>query len=513
MSQAFTQTQQAAQELLYRRSVRESLLKFREHMISTGSTEFRNEPARHHKLIIEHLEQLERGEIRRLLILAPPGSAKSTYCSIQYPLWRLARTPTENILCASNSEGLAENFNRRRRNLALTPQWSQISGCKLAADLQGVGHFGTEREGGIRAAGVGSAIVGFRSHLNILDDPITGIDQALSATQLDKQWDWFNSEFRTRLVPGGRELIVSTRWAKKDIAGRILELMENGQEEWTVLRLPMLADSADDPLGRAINESLWPEYFGPEFIAEKQQNPLLWSTQFQQTPLDDAGNWIGNEHIHYEDKEPDPLSYVIAIDLALTVGRGDYTVLAVAGLDVDRRLHIVQIERTRSSPELTVERVFDLCNVFQPTEVLIDDDNASKVFTRLMFELGRSRGRMPPPLSPQPLRGRDKETRAAAIRGLFLSEGVRIVRAPWNAALQRELIEFPSGDHDDQVDALSLIGRRFPVLTSPEAAIEVKKDPYAGLMVRPGPDGRMYTNATLDEMFEDYESPLRRARR
>jgi predicted phage terminase large subunit-like protein len=512
-SSSSSNMQQAARELLYRRNVRSSLERFREHMVPTMSLEFQNAPARHHKLIIENLERLERGEIRRLLILAPPGSAKSTYASIQYPLWRLACKPNENILCASNSETLAENFNRRRRNLALTPQWTQISGCKLASDLQGVGHFGTEREGGIRAAGVGSSIVGFRSHLNVLDDPITGIEQAMSGTQLDRQWEWYHGEFRTRLVPSGRELIISTRWAKRDIAGRFLQLVEEGKEEWTVLRLPMLADSDADPLGRSIGESLWPEYFSPAFIAEKQQNQLLWSTQFQQTPLDAAGSWIGIESIVYEDNPPEDLHYVIAVDLALTVGRGDYTAIVVAGLDADRRLHIVNVYRERVSPEVTVERLFTLCKRYEPIELLIDDDNASKVFARLLFELSRSKGRSPPPINPQPMRGQDKETRAAAIRGQFLSGNVRLVLGPWNQPLQRELVDFPASENDDQVDALSLIGRRYPLLSSPTPPTPESLDPYAGFVVRPGADGRMYTNATLDEMFADSEDRRRRRAR
>ena len=89
-------------------------------MAGTGSNDFQHPPAAHHHLIIAHLEALERGEIQRLMILAPPGSAKSTYCSIQFPLWRLARQPDKNILCASNTQDLAEAFNRRRRNIALT---------------------------------------------------------------------------------------------------------------------------------------------------------------------------------------------------------------------------------------------------------------------------------------------------------------------------------------------------------------------------------------------------------
>ena len=228
------QQRAAAVEILRRDAARETLSAFREFMASSNSVDFQNPPALHHRLIMQKLEELERGDIERLMILAPPGSAKSTYCSIQFPLWRLARRPDQNILTASNTQELADNFNRRRRNLAFTPEWMTLSETKLADDLQGVSHFGTERQGGIRAAGVGSSIVGFRSHLNVLDDPIRGLEEALSSTTLAKQWDWFNHEFRTRLVPAGRELIVSTRWAKQDIAGRILQ---TEQERWDVLRL------------------------------------------------------------------------------------------------------------------------------------------------------------------------------------------------------------------------------------------------------------------------------------
>lgn len=497
----------AAQELLKQEEALDSLSKFREYMEATASIDFQHPPARHHQLIIRELERLERGEIRRLMILAPPGSAKSTYCSIQYPLWHLARAPQENILCASNSQELAENFNRRRRNLALTPQWMALSQTKLAEDLQGAGHFGTQRQGGVRAAGVGSSIVGFRSHLNVLDDPIRGHEEALSSSALDKQWDWFHSEFRTRLVPSGRELIVSTRWAKKDIAGRLLA---TEGDTWTVLRLPMLADSADDPLGRAIGEPLWPEWFPSGRIAELQRSPLLWATQFQQTPLDDSGAWIGNEHIVYEDSAPERLTYVIGVDLALTVGRGDYTALVVAGLDEQRKLHVVHVERARVSPDETVARLHALNAQYEPADVLIDDDNASKVFTRLLYELSRTKHGRPIPLRPQPIRGKDKETRAASLRGFFLNDSVRIVRAPWNAALHAELLSFPSGEHDDQVDALSLIGRRFPLLSAPVTDV-----PESGFKTRTfvGDDGRMYLNGNLDEMFADRDDRIRLARR
>jgi predicted phage terminase large subunit-like protein len=504
----------AALELLRQEEALDSLSKFREYIAPTGHCDFQNAPALHHRLIIEHLERLERGEIQRLLILAPPGSAKSTYCSVQYPLWRLARQPSTNILCASNTMTLAEDFNRRRRSAVMDPEWQRLSETGPTLVREGIDHLVTDRQGGIRAAGVGSGIVGFRSQLNILDDPIASLEEALSAAALEKQWAWFLNEFRTRLVPGAPELIVSTRWAKRDIAGRILQLAKAGQEDWTVLRLPMLADREDDPLGRTEGQPLWPEYFTPAHIREKQMDPFMWSTQFQQTPLDESGSWVDRSHIIYTDHPPPGEPYrVIGVDLALTVGRGDYTVFMVGQIDCDRRLHIIHVDRVRVSPDESVDRLFELALHYQPMEVLIDDDNASKVFRSALHERMRSSraGHAPFPLHLIPMRGKDKETRAAPIRAMLMRGDVRISRAPWTAALVAELLDFPSGDHDDQVDALGLIGRRFPMLSGP-AKRAARRDPYEGFSVRHDVEGRAFIQVGLQEMFEDREKKLRRVR-
>jgi hypothetical protein len=87
-----------------------------------------------------------------------------------------------------------------------------------------------------------------------------------------------------------------------------------------------------------------------------------------------------------------------------------------------------------------------------------------------------------------------------------------LILGPWNTALHRELAEFPASENDDQVDALSLIGRRYPLLSSPTPPVVVNLDPYAGYAMRVGADGRTYTNATLDEMFEERESRVRHGR-
>jgi predicted phage terminase large subunit-like protein len=447
--------------------------------------------------------------------MAPPGSAKSTYCSIQFPLWYLARHPDRLLLCCSNTEDLAKHFNRRRRNAALSPEWMRLADSKLRDNEQGVEQFATVNGGSITAAGVGSAILGRRSDLNVLDDPVRSFEEALSPVQLDKIWDWYLSDYRSRLVPTGRELVITTRWSKRDVAGRIIDLASAGKEDWTVVRLPMLCDDPQrDPCGRKYGAPLWPEWFKDEMIVENQRDPRRWTAMYQQLPLDESGQWVNDEHIQYVDRVPDDLHYVVAIDLALTVGRGDFTVLAVAGVDADRNLYLVDMVRDRIAPDATAERLFALCATYEPREVLIDDDNASKVLVRLLAQMAREREVTSLNWWPMSLRGRDKETRATAIRGWLLQKRVFLRRAAWNADVHRELLGFPAGEHDDVVDALSLIGRRLDQLSTPARPSPAVVKPSAGWLYTGERDerGRLLSRATLDELWVAHhdEKPQRR---
>jgi len=176
------------------------------------------------------------------------------------------------------------------------------------------------------------------------------------------------------------------------------------------------------------------------------------------------------------------------------------------------------VDRLRTAPDESVDLLFQLAFYWQPMEVLVDDDNASKVFRIALHERMRNpRAGYPAfPLHLMPMRGKDKETRATAIRAMFMRQDVRILKAPWTAALVSELLEFPSGDHDDQIDCLSLIGRRLPQLSGPAKPV-VKTDPYEGFLIRPSvfPDGRegLGMHIGLTQLFEDRERILRRRAR
>jgi predicted phage terminase large subunit-like protein len=482
--------QVAAKELLRRDNALASMWEY-QRFLSNAHADFTHTPADHHDKIIEALHALERDECKGVLICAPPGSAKSTYVSVQFATWMWARHPTYHILACSNTTDLAETFNRRRRNVCYTPAWEVLADCTVDKTQQGVARFANTAGGTMTAAGVGSAIVGLRSDLNILDDPIQSFEQAMSLTQLGKIWDWFETDFRSRLLPTGKEVIVTTRWAKRDPAGRILDLIASGQERgWKVLILPMISEDG---------APLWPSWYGRHQIEQNQRDPLRWSALYQQRPLDESGAWVPFVHLHIEDAAPDELTYIMAVDLALSVGAGDFTVFTVCGLDSERNVHVVDVYRDRIPPNESAEVAFELCHRHNPTVLLIDDDNSSKVWMRLVHELARARNASIP-IYPLPMRGKDKETRAAAIRGFLLADRVKLVRAPWNADVIREILEFPGQEHDDVVDALGLIGRHLVSASSPTPPMPRNHDPWAGWLIRPDQPDVM--QCSLDELFE-----------
>lgn len=493
----------AAAELLARREAQNSLAAFGDYMRPCLELDFKFSPARHHLLLIDALEALVRGDYRRLLIMLPPGAAKSTYCSIQFALWYLAKFPDHNILCASNTETLAENFNRRRRNACLTPEWQAVAGTSLNRDQMGVGKFSTKLNGFCAAAGVGSGIVGVRSDLNILDDPILNFEQSMSTNQMDKQWEWFQADFRSRLVPTGKELIVTTRWSKRDIPGRILDLIKSDEEkDWHVIRLPMEADKLDDPLGRELGERLWPEWFTEDMVAVNKRDTQRWMGMYQQIPLDESGVWVGEDNIEIVDTLPANMTIVCGVDIALTVGGGDYTVFAVCGMDEKRDLYILHVVRQQVDVDTTCETFFTLMDMFDITYFYIDDDNASKMLERLMIEKCRSRGKIVP-LQVMPLRGQDKEVRAAPLRGWFMQKRVKIAKNDtWNNTLVAELYDFPGVDHDDQVDALSLVGRQFTAIPVPGRNMAQKPNLKFFLQEK---DGQIMTTVPLNTLWDEKE--------
>jgi predicted phage terminase large subunit-like protein len=233
-------------------------------------------------------------------------------------------------------------------------------------------------------------------------------------------------------------------------------------------------------------------------VEDARRDDFKWRTLYQQRPPSESGDWVSREEIQLvaPTNSPDtPMSYYLLTDLALSVNKGDYSVHLVVGVDKEQNVHVVDAWRDRCAIDKTVEVHLNLASAYPLAESLIDDDNAAKVYVQLLATRARERG-VAVPWKAMPMRGQDKETRAAPLRGLFKRRKVFMRRAPWNEWMVRELLIFPNAmgeGVDDGVDALGLIGRRLTALASPAPAPAAPK-PLPGLH-----------QMTLDGLYEENE--------
>lgn len=408
----------------------------------------------------------------------PPGSAKSTYGSVLFPPWLMQRKRDWNILAASHTTELAEKWGRRIRNLI--SEHSVALDIELAPDSQAAGRWALTSGAEYYAAGVGTGIAGFRAKLGLIDDPIRSRQDADSELIRDRIWDWYINDFKTRLVPGAREILIQTRWHEDDLAGRALN-----HEDWHVISLPAEAKE-DDALGRKPGEWLWSdgEYgYGKQLEELKAKTPArTWSALYQQSPAPDDGDYFQSDWLKPYEKLPDRKTMRVygASDYAVTEDGGDYTVHILVGLDPEGRMYLLDLWRGQKAGDVWIEKFCDLVLKWKPIGWAEETGQIKSAIGPFLER--RMRERKAYVARKQfPTRG-DKSVRAQSIRGRMALEGLYVPQfAPWFADLRAELLSFPAGKHDDQVDALGLVGQLLDTMTvGSKPKPEKKPDPNGG---------------------------------
>lgn len=129
----------------------------------------KQEPAAHHRFLISKLEAVARGEIKRLIVTMPPGSAKSTFVSVLFPAWYMLNFPNKNILAASHTASLADSFSKRVQSIIKDNQ--DILGYGLLNES--VEMWSTSNGCTYKSAGVGAGIAGFRADCIVAGTMVT----------------------------------------------------------------------------------------------------------------------------------------------------------------------------------------------------------------------------------------------------------------------------------------------------------------------------------------------------
>lgn len=448
----------AAAELLRRRESRKSLRRF--------CCECGHLPAAHHDLLIEKLEAVSRGEIPRLMVFMPPGSAKSTYASVDFPAWWLNLGPERCVITASHTAELAHTFGRRVRNLV--EDKAALLGYALAEDSQAAGRWSTDKGGEFYGAGVGGNITGRRADLAIIDDPVKSREAADSEITRQRQYEWYRFDLETRLKPGAAVILIMTRWHEDDLAGRLLR---EEPERWTVLRLPMEAED-DDPLGRAAGERLWAGWFTADMVADAKRDPRVWSALYQQSPTAEGGNFFKSEWLlpYRPGDLPVNLHVYMASDHAVSEAESaDYTVAGCAGVDENGVIWILpDIVWEKADSSTVTDKLIDLLERRKPFVWWAEKGHISKAIGPFLRE--RMMKRKVYCTIEEVTPTNDKKSRATSIKHRMAMGLVRFpVFAPWWAKAHAEMMSFPAGTHDDFVDMLAHLGGALDKLVPPMA--------------------------------------------
>lgn len=455
-----------------------------------------------HRDVAVTLDEVVNGDIKRLMLFAPPQHGKSELTSIRFPPYWLARVPDMPIGLISYGAKLALRNSRAARAVFDAPQYLEIF-PHMMRDNQNWRmddwHVANHK-GYVLSAGVGGPITGHGFGLGIIDDPHESWAEAQSDTIRESVWQWYQGTFMTRLWEDAVIILMMTRWHEDDLAGRILR-HEGRIEEgglWTVKSYAALAEAENeeldirpDVLGRKPGEPLAPSRYSAEYLERLQTlMPRVFLAEYQQRPTKPEGTFFKIGNVNLESTLPPDIATleygqggeVLGIaqlgnnnmvrfarywDLAATEEElysrdPAYTVGVLMclyntgkiGLDGKPywQPYVLDIERHRFDPEDVADLIIQVAKQDgKHIPIFIEQEPGSAGKTVIASYKKLLQGFMVEGDLPS---GR-KEIRATPFAQQFNAGNVLVFKAPWNKEMLNEMGGFPFGTFKDQVDALA----------------------------------------------------------
>lgn len=409
------------------------------------------------------LIKVAAGQIKHLMIFMPPRHGKSMLTSQYFPAWFLGHNPEKRVIFTSYEAEFAASWGRKARNV-LTEYGPKLFNIAVSSESSAASSWDiADHSGGMSTAGVGGPITGKGAHLLIIDDPVKNAEEAQSKTYRDKAAEWYKSTAYTRLEPGGAVIVIQTRWHEDDLSGRLLQ---EEPDKWTVISFPALAEEGD-PLGRQPGEALSPRRYSAEDLHEIKTTlgPYWFSALYQQHPQPLEGAIFKRQHFRYATLDSGILllhsgdiSKKVGYDncrifqtcdpAASTKTTADYFVLSTWAQTPGNDLILLDVLRTRLEGPDQVPLFKQQYQRWNPAFQAVESKGLGITLYQLLTREG---------LPVKELKAdKDKVTRALPAAARMESGSVYFLQgAPWLGDFEQELLSFPTGAHDDQVDTLS----------------------------------------------------------
>lgn len=388
------------------------------------------------------VEQAQAGVEQRLVIVTPPRHGK-TDTLLHAFAWLLAGDPRLVHAYATYGQELANSKSRRARRLALE------AGVELDPASTSVKEWRTAAGGGVLATGAGGPLTGQGiTGLGVVDDPIKNREEAESALMRERNWEWFNDVFYTRLEPGSSVVVVATRWHADDLSGRLIA------DGWDKIVLP-----AVDTDGAA----LWPDRYPTDRLAEirAQVGEYTWASLYQGEPRPKGGA-VFQEPTFYDTLPEGGYREAHGFDAAYTAKtHADYTVTLTGRLYGDQ-LYITNMLRDQLEPRHFIAKM-QATGIRDVTWYLSGTEKGLVAFLRdqgIRVREVRATG--------------DKFVRAQPAAAAWNQGNILVPRhAEWLEPLLTEVTSFTgvSDQHDDVIDALAALHHALANETQPRIRV------------------------------------------
>jgi predicted phage terminase large subunit-like protein len=428
-------------------------------MVSSGDVLL---PNWHIDAITSALMKVMRGEITRLIITVPPRSLKSICASVALPAFVLGHDPTRRIICVSYSENLAGKHANDCRALMRSERYRRLfPRTRISASKDTELEVMTSARGFRLATSVGGTLTGRGGNLVVIDDPMKPLD-AQSQSARESTLQWYGNTLLTRLNDKARDaiIVVMQRLHLDDLVGYLLE-----QDGWTHLNLPAIAEVEQSiPLGagrfhvRKPGDLLHPER-EPQAVLDETKRTMgsvEFAAQYQQSPVPPGGNLI--KWSWFQSHEHCPAAYlpkdriIISWDTAMSSNElADYSACVVL-LARGETAYVLDVFRDRLEyPELK-RKAIEIHRQWRHATgnyaLLIENKGSGMSLIQDLSQLDIHAIRIVP-VGDKIMR-MNRQTARIEAGSVSLP-----VRAPWLDDFRSEIMAFPAGRHNDQVDALS----------------------------------------------------------
>ncbi len=410
----------------------------------------------HIEVMAAKLDACRRGEIKRLIINIPPRHLKSLAASIALPAWWLGHDPGASIINVSYAQDLSDKLARDCRTVMNANWYRQLFPTRLSDRRVALQEISTTRGGFRLATSIGGVLTGRGGDVIIIDDPLKP-DEAVSETRRKAVNEWYDGTLVSRLNDKrtGAIVIIMQRLHEDDLIGHLL-----AREDWHVVSFPAIAEEnelheIDTPFGprrfaRQIGDALHParEPITTLNALRCTIGDYNFSGQYQQRPAPLGGGMIKEAWFNRYDLPPAAFDQVIqSWDTANKVSElADYSVCTTWGLK-DHAFYLLHVLRKKLSYPDLKRAVQDQRYAFSATVILIEDKASG---TQLIQDLLAEGVSMVTGCKPDG----DKVMRVHAQSATMENGFVHLPRqAHWLDNYLHEMLVFPKGRHDDQVDA------------------------------------------------------------